>query len=1204
MKKLANSIKRNLQKLFDSLGLGLRAKLIIIFLLVKIIPLMLILAIAWTQFIALGEILSEMAVQDSSEALNNSAIENIERMTTDTALKVAEFLYGRDDDIIYLAKISASLGLENAEAIEEIYRLFIEAKQGRVVKQGEWDLSADGKSWQRVKNKELLQSETEREALDMIMAFIKQAFNERLTEEERADPQKISYEKRKELHELSESQIGELRKLGLADERIDELVNISSNQENNDPVSGTSFNYRLPDNFEYEYIPLYDEITFVGPDGQELIKVTAENSPKKNYEMNKSLGNVSEKANTYVKAENYFAELTQKRYNVGDIYVSDVTGAYVGADYIGMYAPEIFLSGDQKIMNQLHPNLEELRKTAKLSRDEFKKSAEEQAFAGRENPNGQRFEGIVRWATPVAGDDGEIIGYVTFALNHDHIMEFVDRITPMDERYNELTSAYEGNYAFIWDYECRSICHPRHNSIVGFDPETGEPQVPWLETSIYEAWQASGTENWVDFVNANGVKTFDDQSRTKKPAADLTRAGYVGLDGRYLNNAPQCTGWMDLTKDGGSGSFYILWSGLYKLTTAAAIPYYTGKYAPSEDNNNSKRGFGFVTIGAGLDDFQNPALETKIKLTNAIDDSLGTTLMRLLSTAGFIVVLIIFIAILLASYLTKNIRKLINGISLFRQGRRQFRFNSEAKDEFGTLADSFDDMANSIVSSVSRPLSIVDMKRKIIYMNEYVLDLLGKKLDEVEGKPYYEQSLYVYRSQYCPITALEEGRTSEIFYSDKNDCYLQGVATYLLDKKDRKIGYIITSTDVTDMVRTQLKLENAVNDANTASRHKGEFLARMSHEIRTPMNAIIGLLDIMQRKFDSIISGGVVNIEEVKEIKSNADHIETSSRHLLGLLNDILDITKIEAGKIEIAEEKTDLSKLIGTVAEIIRPRCEDKNIKFEVIVDSFENRMYLMDSLRLRQVLINLLGNAVKFTNELGVITFRAFKKEELGEKTLIGFSVRDTGIGIPEDRLSAVFEAFEQGDSKTSNNYGGTGLGLAISRSIVRLMGGDIELISKPGEGSEFKFAIWLKECEAERQESEIPDITGRFAGKKVLLVDDVDINRMIVSSMLEIAEMEIDEACDGVEALQKFTESEAGDYSIILMDIRMPNMDGYECAEAIRNLDRPDAKTVPIIALTANAFKEDIDAALSKGMNAHIAKPIEMDRLSVELCRFLEG
>jgi len=200
--------------------------------------------------------------------------------------------------------------------------------------------------------------------------------------------------------------------------------------------------------------------------------------------MNPNMVNVADKVNTYVRAENYWEEIT--RLHPGEIYVSDVIGAYVGTNYIGMYVPGVFLSEDPAVINQAHPNLEELRRIGNLPRDEFIEEAKKQAFSGQENPVGQRFEGIVRFATPVTYPAGstnpdDIIGYVTMALNQDHIMEFVDYITPMHERYVSLISGFEGNYAFIWDYQCRSIAHPRHHSIVGYDPRTGEPQAPWLE---------------------------------------------------------------------------------------------------------------------------------------------------------------------------------------------------------------------------------------------------------------------------------------------------------------------------------------------------------------------------------------------------------------------------------------------------------------------------------------------------------------------------------------------------------------------------------------------------------------------------------------------------------------------------------------------------------------------------------------------------
>ena len=1109
MEKLKKEDKSGIlfERVWNKVNMSMKKKLIITFLIVKVIPLIVMAVIALYLIVSLGNNLKETAVNDSVAALNASAVENIERMTTDTAKEIADFLSARDSDILFLAGISPS---------EASYRQFIETKTGKVMKDRKWVLSDDGASWVPSGSFE--------------------------TDGEPAPAQ---------------------------------AGGVSENTENDDR---DGFHYVEPSMFYYESIPLYDEITFVDLNGNELIKVVAADSPKKWYPMDPAKKNVSLPENTYVKAETYFKEL--KKLKPGEIYVSDVIGAYVGTDYIGMYTPE---------------------NVAKAAADrgyDIKYDPEAQAYAGMENPNGQRFEGIIRWATPVTDAGGNITGYVTFALNHDHIMEFVDHITPMNERYTELPSAYEGNYAFLWDYKCRNIAHPRHHSIVGYDPETGKPQVPWLESSIYDAWQASGIPDWTDFTA--GVPEFDNQTRDKKPAPELTKEGLVGLDGRYLNNAPQCTGWMNLTADGGSGSFYIVWSGLYKLTTAAAIPYYTGQYAPSPENGYSRRGFGFVTIGAGIDDFTHPAMQTKEKLEMAVNKGTVSAGLTIAAYNILIIAIVVLLAIWLATFLTRSIKRLIVGIDRFREGERQFRFNAEVKDEFGILADSFDDMADSIVDSVKNPLVITDAGLKVIYVNDIAFKIISPKSgDNLIGRYYSDISVYPKDSEYDPVKALEEGRESSILYVE-NDCnYIRGKANYLFSKDSEKIGYMIESFDLTDMVLKQIELEQAVENANKANEAKGEFLARMSHEIRTPMNAIVGVTKIVQKKL-SESNGGL------PEIGGNMEQIETSSQHLLGLLNDVLDISKIEAGKIVLADEVFDIRKLANTVKGIIKPRCDEKNIRFVMSLDTFAHPALFFDVLHLRQVLINLLGNAVKFTPELGEIEFRVEKTDEADGEYLVRFVVRDTGIGISSEAKDSIFMPFEQGNNKISRLYGGTGLGLAISRRIVNLFGSDIVLNSEVGKGSEFSFEVWLKKAE---DQDDIPaekaalDAKGKFTGRKALLVDDVDINRMIVAALLEDTGIAIDEAADGDRAVELFADSPEGGYDIIFMDVQMPVMDGFEATAAIRGMERADAAGVPIIALTANAFKEDIDKALSNGMNAHITKPVEVDRLIEVMYRFLK-
>ncbi|MDR2780675.1 MAG: response regulator [Synergistaceae bacterium] len=317
---------------------------------------------------------------------------------------------------------------------------------------------------------------------------------------------------------------------------------------------------------------------------------------------------------------------------------------------------------------------------------------------------------------------------------------------------------------------------------------------------------------------------------------------------------------------------------------------------------------------------------------------------------------------------------------------------------------------------------------------------------------------------------------------------------------------------------------------------------------------------------------------------------------MLGLLNDILDFSKIDAGKIELSIETVGIHRLANTVASIIRARCSEKNITFEMLIDVPDKIFVETDPLRLRQVLINLLGNSVKFTPELGKIVLGITRKDSSDGKSLFDFSVRDTGVGISEDVMKNLFNPFEQGGAGVAKRYGGTGLGLAISRSIVRMLGGDISVESRPEEGSTFSFSLWMTEIAVEEQEEEMAtiDAKGRFKGKRALLVDDVAINRIIAMDLLEFTGLDIDEAEDGEQAVKIFEASPPNTYDIIYMDVQMPKMDGYEASTRIRSMDREDAGTVPIVALTANAFKEDIDNAINNGMNAHLAKPLDIQKL----------
>ena len=400
-------------------------------------------------------------------------------------------------------------------------------------------------------------------------------------------------------------------------------------------------------------------------------------------------------------------------------------------------------------------------------------------------------------------------------------------------------------------------------------------------------------------------------------------------------------------------------------------------------------------------------------------------------------------------------------------------------------------------------------------------------------------------------------------------------------------------SDITSLVRAR-------NDAETASKAKSEFLSRMSHEIRTPMNAIIGLSEIA--------SGS----DDIGRIKSCLLKIEHSSRHLLGIINDILDISKIEAGKLVLEEEEFSLSTNIGFVVSIVQPRAKEKNISIDLSTPNLVHDVVRSDSLRLNQVLLNLLSNAIKFSDDGSQIDLHLEElprdaddpDDPLGELCKFRFSVRDYGIGIDKKQAARIFQPFEQAGAGISRQYGGTGLGLAISKRIVEMMGGKFSLETEPDKGSTFSFTIraaaWEKRdapdggaLTATPETEDGGTASFDFSGRRALIVDDIEINREIIAELLAPTGLLAEHAEDGRQAVRQFEHSSEGYYDLILMDLQMPVMDGLEATKKIRALSRGDAKTVEIVAMTANVMKEDIDQALSAGMNGHIGKPIDIKR-----------
>ena len=375
-----------------------------------------------------------------------------------------------------------------------------------------------------------------------------------------------------------------------------------------------------------------------------------------------------------------------------------------------------------------------------------------------------------------------------------------------------------------------------------------------------------------------------------------------------------------------------------------------------------------------------------------------------------------------------------------------------------------------------------------------------------------------------------------------------------------------------------------------ASKAKSEFLSRMSHEIRTPMNGIIGMTAIALQKGQS-----------QERVLDCLQKIQSSSDYLLGLINDILDMSKIESGKMKLEPVNFDMGELLGTIRELIAPQAAAKGITFTQH-SALRRTWFSADRMRISQVLINLLGNAVKFTPQGGEVTLTVEEAgAPSGQEALVRFTVRDTGVGIPKEEQDRVFRAFEQASGANPAKQQGTGLGLSISSRLVQLMGSSIRLESAPGEGSAFSFAVPLTLGREEDAGTETEELT--FSGRRILVVEDNELNAEIAQCLLEERDFTVECVYDGSQAVERIRSTPPGTYDVILMDIMMPVMDGLDATRAIRAMDREDCKTIPIIAMSANAFDDDLKKSVACGMNGHLSKPVEVEKLYQVLHQVLQ-
>ena len=468
---------------------------------------------------------------------------------------------------------------------------------------------------------------------------------------------------------------------------------------------------------------------------------------------------------------------------------------------------------------------------------------------------------------------------------------------------------------------------------------------------------------------------------------------------------------------------------------------------------------------------------------------------------------------------------------------------------------------------------------------------------EEENEQYFDLGNMMKRLEEKP-----SGYDFVLPYQSENGLRYKQVNVLWGDRGHRRVCMV--RADVTDMLAAEREAKDALQEAlalaEKANRAKSEFLSSMSHDIRTPMNAVIGMTSL-----------AMANLDEKERVKDCLQKISSSSKYLLSLINDILDMSKIERSKIMLNRMQISMPEMLKELSAMMEPQAEVNGLAFSMEAREIRHQNFYGDKLRINQILINILSNAIKFTPKGGRVEFLA-EETDRGCKdgqVCYRFTISDTGIGMTEEFVEHIFEPF----SRNTNTVGieGTGLGLSITKGLVDLMDGKIWVKSRQNEGSVFCVEIICETMQGEAAvkqdgdgEPERQDDAQILTGRCFLVAEDNAINSEILCELLKMYGARSVVMTDGIQAVEEFQRAEPGTYDAVLMDIRMPRMNGYDAARAIRRMAKEDAGTIPIIAMTANAFAEDVQEALEAGMNAHVAKPIDVKILRDTLTGLLAG